>query len=738
MPRKKSIPVPSAPDQSFEASEKDSPTTDSMQDVSAPEVEVAPDRKWADFNDDEAILEEAKKAFKDNLEGDQENRACAKDDMEFLEQPWTPQALNSRRGKVCLNADPLSPFRNRVKNEFAKLEPGIKVRPFDSYGDPQTALKLEGLIRHIQDISRAKTVFCHAQGQMVDSGQGWGRVVFDYVNEESFEQEIYIKRITNRFCVVPGPFREPDASDMDTCFITESVPRADYEDTKAAGHEWDAGDEVLRPWFDETHMTIAEYWRIIKKPDVLCQMSNGMKLFESVIKSPEGKAKLAEYNQAQKAQGKPILRVIRRRDVERPYVQVFKLTAFDVLERMEWPGRWIPVFMFPGNQMVRPDGTVVWYGMARYTKDQVRLVNYFWSEEAEMVALQPKVPFVGTSEQFEGHEEEWDRAAVGDAMRVSYNPHIVETSAGPVQVPPPARQQGPQVPAAMIQSRIGALEQLKGSVGIYNAALGDQGPARSGKAILAEQSGSDSATFHYINGPEIGIQQCARIVIDLIRKVYTGPTVRRILGQDGKEEIVTFNAPMESPDGKTVLYDLSLGDYDVTVEMGPAYATQRQEALAALNDVLKMLPPDRQAAIADLVVANIDAKDMDRAAARLKAMLPPEILKGEGDLGASDPEDKVAELEQQIAQMQSQGQQMQQAMQMATAKMAELAKQADNAEADRDLKWKTELLKAEVEIYQADLQAGVKRKELDMKTLEGLVKAKSEDTKEEGREAESA
>jgi hypothetical protein len=741
MARKPKNPIPTIgnPDTSLAAAEKavPEPTQDSMQDVAAPEVEVKPERTWADFSDDEGILQEAKEKFKECHSGDSKNRDYARDDMEFLEQPWTQEALNTRRGKVCLNADPLAPFRNRVKNEFAKLEPGIKVRPFDSYGDPQTALKLEGLIRHIQDVSRAKTVFNHAQGQMVDTGQGWGRVVFDYVNEESFEQEIYIKRIVNRFCVVPGFFQEPDASDMEVCFITESVPRGDYADTKAAGHDWDAGDETLRPWFDEERMTIAEYWRIIKKPDTLCLMSNGMKIFESVLNSEEGKARLEEENAKQKAMGKPLIRVIRRRKVDRPYVQVFKLTAFDVLERMEWPGRWIPVFMFPGNQQVRPDGTVVWYGIVRNSKDQVRLINYFWSEEAEMVALQPKVPFIGTAEQFEGHEGEWDRAATGDAMRVNYNPHVIETTGGPLLVPKPERQQPPAVPSAMIQSRIGAMELLKGANGIYNAALGDMGPARSGRAILAEQAGSDSSTFHYVNGPEIGIQHCARIVIDLIRKVYTGPTVRRILGIDGSEEIVTFNAPKEGADGKPVLYDLSVGEYDVTVEMGPAYSTQRQEALSALQDVLKILPPDRQAVIADLVVGNIDAKDMDRAAARLKALLPPEVLKSEDMGGDASPEDMLAEAKQQLAQMQAQEQQMQQAMQMLQAQMAELAKKAEGAEADRELKWKQSLLDASVKMYQTDATANMEKMKLRIEELDKMVSAQAEeDTKASGAEAE--
>jgi len=668
-----------------------------------PIVEVRPEREWADFDDNDGILEEAKRIFAANISNNDEDRTQARDDMDFIEQPWTEEALAQRDGKACLNADPLAQFRNKVKNEFSKLRPAIKVRPFDSYADVKTAAKLAGLVRHVEDISRAQRVYCHAQGQMVDSGQGWFRVTYDYCNEESFEQDIYIRKIMNRFCVVPGYFEEADASDMVTCFVTDSVPRADYADTVAAGHEWDLDDANLKYWHDDDNITLAEYWRKITKPDTLVKLSNGMTTFKSVMDEPDFKAAFEANNAKLKAESKPQIRIIKRRDTERPYVQCFKLTAFDVLEKQEWPGRYIPLIPMLGNVLVRADGTVITYGMVRFSRDQVRMINYAWSEEMEMGALQPKVPFVGTAEQFAGHEDEWDAVASGRSSRTTYNPHVVDG----VLIPAPQRQQPPQIAAAMIQSRVGAMELLKGAQGVYASGLGDQGPEQSGRAILAQKSNSDTATFHYIDGPAISIQHCARIIIDLARKVISGPTMRRILGEDGSEEMQQFNAPVLDgegneklgADGKPELYDLNVGEYDVAVEMGPAYATQRQEALAALTDVLKVLPPERAAMIADLVVANIDAKDMDKAAARLKAMVPPEILKAEqAEDGGGDPEDKAAALQQQVDALTQQMEQLQAAGAQVTEEMAKYKKLADDKAAQLEFdKWKA-LLESEVKL----------------------------------------
>jgi seryl-tRNA synthetase len=115
---------------------------------------------------------------------------------------------------------------------------------------------------------------------------------------------------------------------------------------------------------------------------------------------------------------------------------------------------------------------------------------------------------------------------------------------------------------------------------------------------------------------------------------------------------------------------------------------------------------------------------MDRAAARLKAMLPPEVLKGEEQSGDGDPADQIAELEKQIVAMQQQGQQAEQLLQVAQAKIAELSSKSKDAEAERTLKWKIELLNAEVQIYKANLDANIKQKQLRAQDLDALINAK--------------
>jgi hypothetical protein len=186
------------------------------------------------------------------------------------------------------------------------------------------------------------------------------------------------------------------------------------------------------------------------------------------------------------------------------------------------------------------------------------------------------------------------------------------------------------------------------------------------------------------------------------------------------------------------IWDLSVGEYDVVVEMGPAYSTQRQEALAALNDVLKVLPPDRQAVIADLVVGNIDAKDMDKAAARLKAMIPPELLKGEADQGEANETDRLAQAEQQLQQAQAQIQQMQALGQELKAALEKAMKKAEDKDAELQLKWKQSLLDAEVKLAVADKSKEVEEMKSKIEVLKLAAGAEKKAPRAKGKKKSEA
>ena len=121
-----------------------------------------------------------------------------------------------------------------------------------------------------------------------------------------------------------------------------------------------------------------------------------------------------------------------------------------------------------------------------------------------------------------------------------------------------------------------------------------------------------------------------------------------------------------------------IGQFAVEADIGPAYATRRQEAFNAIKLILTQAP-EMANDIGDLLFKNADFPDADEIARRLKRKVPPALL-GQGP----SPQE----------------QQLQQAVQML---QAELTKLQNEVEISRvKLKGKDEM--REIDAYNAETQ----------------------------------
>jgi hypothetical protein len=77
------------------------------------------------------------------------------------------------------------------------------------------------------------------------------------------------------------------------------------------------------------------------------------------------------------------------------------------------------------------------------------------------------------------------------------------------------------------------------------------------------------------------------------------------------------------------LYDLSVGKYDVTVQTGPSYSTQREETRETLIEIMRAVPAAAPF-IGDILLEHLDFVGADKVAQRLKLLLPPQIQAAEG------------------------------------------------------------------------------------------------------------
>jgi hypothetical protein len=596
-----------------------------------------------------------------------ESREDEIDDLRFYagspDNHWQwPADVLATRGAVqgqTINARPtltinkLPQHVRQVTNDMRQNRPGAKVIPVDDNADVEVADIFNGMIRHIEYISDADVAYDTACENQVSYGEGYITLMTEYCDENTFDQDIKIGRIRNSFSVYMDPLiQDPTGADAKYCFITEDLTKAEYErqypDAAPIStlQSLGVGDQSISNWLNEDTVRIASYYYIDYDKTKLNLYPGNQSAFEG---TPEDKMLKDMF-------GKPV----KSRMSERPRVMYCKINGYEILEQKEWAGKWIPVIRVVGNEF-EVDGRIYISGLVRNAKDAQRMYNYWVSQEAEMLALAPKAPFIGYGGQFEGYEDKWKTANTNNWPYLEVNPDVTDGQ-GAV-LPLPQRAQPPMASTGLLQAKAGASEDIKSTTGQYNASLGMGSNERSGKAILARQREGDVGTFHYGDNLTRAVRHVARQLVDLIPKIYDTQRIARIIGEDGETKMVKINPDQPQPVNKIVneqgiviekIYNPGVGKYDVVATTGPGYATKRQEALEAMAQLLQGNPQLWQVA-GDLFVKNMDWPGAQEMSKRFAKTIDPKFLE-DGD------EDPALQAAQQ--QIQAMGAEMEQMHQM--------------------------------------------------------------------------
>ena len=559
------------------------------------------------------------------------------------------QTINAR---PCLTINKLPQHVRQVTNDQRQNRPSGKVIPADDHADVEVAEIFNGMVRHIEYISDADVAYDTACENQVSYGEGYIRILTEYCDENTFDQDIKIGRVRNSFSVYMDPtIQDPTGADAKWCFITEDISRDDYERMYPDSapittlQTLGVGDQNLSQWLTEDTIRVADYYYLDYDRATLNLYPGNVTAFEG---TPEDKQLKAIY-------GKPK----RTRESDRVKIKYCKINGYEILEERDWAGKYIPVVRIVGNEF-EVDGRLYVSGLVRNAKDAQRMYNYWVSQEAEMLALAPKAPFIGYGGQFEGYENQWKTANTNNWPYLEVNPDVTDGSGG--MLPLPQRAQPPMASSGLLQAKAGASEDIKSSTGQYNASLGMGSNERSGKAILARQREGDVGTYHYGDNLARGVRHIVRQLVDLIPKIYDTQRVARIIGLDGETKMVKIDPSQEEPVKKIMqddividkIYNPNVGKYDVVVATGPGYATKRQEALEAMAQLLQG-NPSLWAVAGDLFVKNMDWPGAQEMAKRFAKTIDPKLM---------EDGDKPPELQAAEQQIQVMGQELDQLHQM--------------------------------------------------------------------------
>jgi hypothetical protein len=585
------------------------------------------------------IAKEAREAIQQSFEYDRENRREAMADLRFIAGfQWDDAARAERKGKPTITINRSQQFLRQVSNPIRQNMPVLKVETDGEQGDTDPELA-NGMLRRIQYNSSAAHVYAHATEHAVGCGIGWFRVATQYADDDSFNQEILIKRVFNPLTVFPDPgAMEPDRSDMTWCLVSEPMPteafKLKYPDAVVDGMDKPDISSGVNSivWGSADWVRVAEYWKKSETADEILLLRTG----DTVRKSTLNKDQIAflkansliENSRPAKSHTVTMTLVSGKEQLEDPY---------------ECPCKFIPLIPVIGGEVPLDEG-VYRHGVIRFQREPQQLQNYFLSVAAEKLGQQPKTPYLVTQKMIGKFKSLWDNANRDSTPYLPYEPDPSAPGARPERVPTP------ELPAGFVQFAQLMADFQKDTTSVYDASLGNRSNETSGVAIDARTEQASQATFHFVDNLEHSLEHLGRVLLDMMPKVYDTQRTMKLQTDDDREKEVTINQEMMQFGGMPIRNnDVTRMKYNsVRVVLGPSYASRKQQTVQQLTQLIQVMP-QVGAVAGDIIAKNLDFEGSEQLAERLRMLLPPQIMQAENPEAMQNmpPEPDPMEMEMQ-------------------------------------------------------------------------------------------
>lgn len=592
---------------------------------------------------------------------------AAGDKMTHWGNGWDDNFKKLPAAAVVVNE--LPQFIHQVTNDIRQNTPSIKAIP-DTDADDETAEVYSELIRAIEYKSCADEVYDTSAEYQVTSGIGFIRVDHDYCDDGSEYQELKIKRVVDpQFIYLDPASMECDGRDAMSAVCLENISKKEFK--------------ILYP--DHEPVCFVDGKNAEQKDSII--------IAEIFIK---------EWTDARR---------------KKAIVHRYKFSGDAELAKTEFPSQYIPIVPVYGAE-VWIDGKRYLQSLIRQARDPQRRLNHWASKESQILAMAPIAPVVAQRGSLVNDRQQWQRP--GEEMVLEYE---AEVDGSPVNKP--ERLAPPPIPTGIINAMQGAKENIKESMGIYNASLGDKSNEVSGVAINARKVEGDVATFHFADNLRRAITQVGRILVDAIPRIYDTERVLQVVSEEQEPKLVGVNGA-ELQKGQKRPFDLRQGKFHVRVTTGASFTTKRQEASQFLSDLFKQ-SPELMAIGGDLLFKNLDLPGAEVLASRFRKTIDPKLLDEQ-----TDPQ--VQAMQQALQKMQAQLQEALAALQSKQGeeaiKQAELqVKQGELALKEAELKVKIMELQKPVqqednslEVSKVAFDQQIKERELALKEAEFQLK----------------
>lgn len=610
-----------------------------------------------------SIFQDWMEELKERQESDLDQRENARECDRFLlekDGQWEDdiaRTLDSQK-RPRYTFDKVTPVMESMMADVEDMDFGCNVKPQGSGADKDLALTYEGMIRTIQNNSKADSIFRDACRRLMRRGFDAWMVKAKYADEWSFEQDLYIVPIPNAINRVWGSSagKKADSSDSDSMYVLTSISRGEYME------RWPDRQPVSVDDYDENRdynsyqpdvIVIGERYYKKKETIEVAQLSSG-----EVVKIDEDFEKIRD-ELAQ--QGKTVVNTKKAEDFTWYYA------LFDGKGIIEHDRKTVfksnPIVTVYGNyEHIGSNSKITYSGFVLKELDAQRVHNYAKSREIEEGALAPRNKFFMTKKQAAGHQDQIAR------MNVSADP--VQFYEPDPAAPPPYYSQTINANPHLNNLSNQMANDIKEQAGVFSAMQGDFAGRLSEETVRMQIDRGTAATRKWINALINGIRRTCEILVETIPAVYDTKRQFMITGIDGTESEVILNEEVyDNETGKMVkMNDLNKGKYKVVCDAGPAFANRLEAGLDALLKYAAIDPSVVQQG-GDVMLKAIDAPLVDQIAQRKRVallqagMIPPDQMTDEEKeqmaMAAQQPKaPSVEEILAQAEQMKAQNEQV--------------------------------------------------------------------------------
>lgn len=502
---------------------------------------------------------------------------------------------------------------NRIISEYRNNRITVKFRPSTKEASDELAQKLNGkFLADVQE-SSGDEAFDNAFDDAVTGGFGAWRIGIAQDESDIFgeRKKIIFEPI---YDAARSVWFDPDAkkydkSDAHFCFCMYSITPQKYKDLYGDDSPTSMKSlsfNIVYDWFRPNVIYLAKYYERVIVDSELITYRNELTQQEVQYDRKEANKledELEEYGYIE----------VSRRKTRRPVVYCYLMDGNRIIgNRVEIPGGHIPIFPVYGKRWFIDDIERV-EGHVQKAMDAQRIYNLQISQLADVAGKSNDELPIFDPEQVRGLEHFWEFRQQENYSFLLARP-LKDRAGNIIGSGPIGYTKPPQVPpamAALIQITNQDIRESTGDGSQLNQLPNNLAEGTVDK-IFSRQ---DTNSFIYSDNFSKTMKRCGQVWLAMSREINNPNEETRIVMEDGSDDIVFMrNDVIDEVTGSVMeTHEITEGSYDVVTDVGPSYATQRDNAVRNLSNVLATIPPQHPYfdIIMSLMIENMDGAGID-------------------------------------------------------------------------------------------------------------------------------